>query len=103
MPVHVITVKSGELFIIELPANPSTGYQWSVVDVPHALELVEEHFTPAITGTTAAGVPAAVGSGGIHTFNFMANGTGEVEIQFDLKRVWESEAIERRKFTVLVS
>ena len=98
----MITVRSGELFVIELPANPSTGYQWSVVQVPDALELVEEHVTPAITGTTAAGVPAAVGSGGLHTFNFMAHETGETELQFELKRVWESDAIERRAFRIVV-
>lgn len=98
----MITVKLGELFVIELPANPSTGYQWSLVEVPAALELVEEHYTPATTGTTAAGVPAAVGSGGTHAFNFMANGTGETELRFELKRVWESGSIERRTFKIVV-
>ncbi|GAC1606314.1 MAG: hypothetical protein NVS3B6_19350 [Pseudarthrobacter sp.] len=98
----MITVQSGELFVIELPANPSTGYQWSVGQVPAALELVEEHVTPATTGTTAAGVLAPVGSGGLHTFNFMANETGETELQFELKRVWESEPIDRRTFKIVV-
>ncbi len=85
-----------------LPANPSTGYQWSEVPVPDALELVEEHVTPTSAGTTAAGVPAAVGAGGLHTFNFMVNETEEAELQFELKRVWESEPIDSRAFKIVV-
>jgi hypothetical protein len=32
----------------------------------------------------------------------MANGTGETELQFELKRVRESDSIERRAFKIIV-
>ncbi|MDP5225726.1 MULTISPECIES: protease inhibitor I42 family protein [Arthrobacter] len=99
----MITVESGELFAVELPANPSTGYQWSVVQVPDAVELVEEHVAPPAAGTTAAGLPAAVGSSSSQKFTFMAKHTGETEIRFELKRAWESEPIDSRTFTVVVA
>ena len=98
----MISVKNGELFVVELPANPSTGYQWSVVQPPDAVELVEEHVAPPAAGTTAAGLPAAVGSSGDQKFTFMAKRQGEAEIRFELKRAWESEPIDTRSFTVVV-
>jgi predicted secreted protein len=81
--VNEITVKAGEIFTIELPGNPTTGYTWNVQfceDSPLLLETQE--FIQENLGT--------VGSGGIFMWNFRAAKLGSCSLHFTYRRPWET-------------
>jgi predicted secreted protein len=63
-----ISVTSGEIFIVQLDSNQSTGFTWMIEgDVtPNGLELLGRKYTP----TTVA--PHTVGSGGHDSWTFKA-------------------------------
>jgi predicted secreted protein len=63
-----ISVHAGDMFIIELPSNPTTGFTWMLAgdSVPDGLELLGCKYTRAATA------PRIVGSGGIDSFAFKA-------------------------------
>lgn len=92
----VITVRAGEMFSVEFPATPATGYQWSVAAVPAGLELVDKSFAP----DSQLGDPAPIPSPGTQKFHFLAGEPGRVELLFELKRSWESQSIQERTETV---
>ncbi|MHA7271306.1 protease inhibitor I42 family protein [Arthrobacter sp. HLT1-20] len=92
----MITVRAGELFSVEFPATPATGYQWQVAEVPAGLELVDSSFAP----DAPAGVLAPVPSPGTQKFHFMAGEPGRQELLFVLKRSWESQSLQERSETV---
>lgn len=88
----VITVRVGEMFSVEIRATPTTGYQWSVAGMPAGLELVENSFSP----DAPAGGLAPIPSPGTHKFHFLATEPGRKEVEFVLKRAWESHSIQER-------
>lgn len=64
-----ITIADGDVIIIELPENPTTGYIWIPKD------LKTEQVTKKSNNYTS--INTAVGSGGLRTFEFiMKRGEG---------------------------
>lgn len=92
---EVMTVSTGELFTVDIPATPATGYQWSVAEVPAGVELVDSSFASATS-------PAVVPASGTHSFHFVAGPPGTVELHFVLKRSWEPDAVDQRTVHVEV-
>ena len=83
----------GEPFIIELEANPTTGYEWEA-DLDEAkVELVERQLAH----------DEGVGAGGIERFTLRPLGIGETAIVLRQQRPWESGARERFVFQVHAS
>jgi len=97
-PVKNIEVKAGQRFIIRLDANPTTGYQWQLVQPldPNILELVSSEYRPTET--------KLVGAGGKEVWTFKAVGAGKAKLSLKYVRPWEKDAkpAEREDFIIVV-
>lgn len=70
---------------VKLDANPTTGYEWTYQIEGTGAQPDGDEFVPASDGDQAQ-----TGEGGVHTFNFKADGTGEATITFSYARSWEA-------------
>jgi predicted secreted protein len=87
----LLSVAPGVPFKVELGSAPgSTGYEWQPEVLPEGVRLLGSTFS------LPAG--AAVGDGGVQSFQLVADRTGRFRLHFVLKRRWESEAMQRREF-----
>ena len=87
----------GELIVIRLEENPTTGYRWEVGKVDgQIVELLDSNYSPS-SG-------AGIGGGGTRTFRFRAKSSGSGQIQLRLRRSWEpvESAIERFEVNVRI-
>lgn len=75
-----------------LPESPTTGYRWELEDSSKSAHLVSSTFVQ--TGGKT------VGGGGTRILCVDLRGLERVELAFVLRRMWESEPIERRALTV---
>ena len=74
-----ITVKQGEQFVIALPANPSTGYEWTAADDPDVM-FVSSH---QVAGGSRPGAP------GTQELAFQAARTGSSTLVLSYARSFE--------------
>ncbi len=72
----------GEILVIRLQENPTTGYQW-IFCIIGELTQVSDDFIPASD---------AAGAGGERCLRFVAQYTGIAQIEAVLRRSWESDA-----------
>jgi predicted secreted protein len=97
-----ITMKRGGELMVKLDTNLTTGYQWTM--------------GPAATGPVLSPIgspiyvnkgnePRFVGAGGINVFRFKAEQAGQVTMQFDHKRSWETNVAPAKsvRYTVIVA
>ena len=63
--------------VVKLDANPTTGYEWTF--------QIDGSAVPA-----SDGAQPKTGEGGVHTFNFKADGSGEATLTFTYARSWEA-------------
>ena len=79
---RTVTVSKGTQIMIQLPANPSTGYSWSVtVSNPG---VVSQAGDPVFKPSSSA-----LGAGGVYTVWFDATGSGKTDLWLDYRRSWE--------------
>ncbi len=91
-----IAVGSGKRFVIELDANPTTGYSWLLSAPPgDPVSLVDQDYTP--TG------PQQPGSGGVQQFTFEAKAAGTTTLAFEYVRPWEKDVAPTQTATFPVS
>ena len=74
----------GQIFVIAIGSNPTTGYSWQESYDENMLELVEKTYEPG--KEIKQGM---VGAGGVEYFRFKAVKRGETEITLVYKRPWE--------------
>lgn len=79
----LMVMKVGETLQFNVPENPSTGYQWQLVQ-PLKLFKTEETFLQTETEEPAVGV------GGEKSFSFRAEKPGQELIELVHIRSWES-------------
>lgn len=70
--------------VFYLDSNPSTGYQWTYDVYGKGIKFVSQEYTPSVNDENI------VGSGGITSVKFVADGSGEFEIIFQYLRPWEN-------------
>lgn len=80
-PGDSISVADGQTFVIELAANPTTGYEWTAQDNPHA-ELVKSR---QVTQSTLVGAP------GMQELTFRATEAGSTTLVLDYARSFEPD------------
>ena len=89
---RTLQVAPGTELLIELPSNPSTGYEWTYTIEGDALTVLEDEF---IQGT-----PAEPGTPGTRRLRVEVNGDGRIAM--DYRRPWETEREPEREFNVSV-
>jgi inhibitor of cysteine peptidase len=92
----VFEVRQGNIVLIRLAENPSTGYPWEIDEV--AEQVIE------LQGSDFSMVGRSIGGGGWRTFTFKAQSPGTAKIQLKLRREWEPEdaTIDRFEVTIRV-
>lgn len=78
-----LVIKRGETVQITLPENPSTGYQWQVLQTLKLLTVEESY-------QQQEAEEGMVGVGGEKTFRFKAQRSGQELIELVHIRPWES-------------
>jgi len=76
----------GQVLVITLESNPSTGYRWEVVEIGGAIlrQVGEVQFELSDPQD-----PPPPGAGGWETFRFEAVGAGETGLELAYRRPWE--------------
>jgi inhibitor of cysteine peptidase len=82
---RTVDVSAGQEILIRLPANRTTGYSWALVS-PDAGKLGRPTGSVYTPDSTAAGM---AGAGGIESWTFKANQSGEEELRFEYRRPFE--------------
>lgn len=90
-----VRLADGETFVLRVPENASTGYQWSVVRVPDVVELIGDDVVAP--GTVVPGAP------GLHRFTFVARGSSSGRVVLELRRSWEQRPEPEERFEVKIS
>ena len=97
-PETTINVAKGELFALKIPSNPTTGFNWYVMN---SAELKSSNILVALNlnGTTSGEYQkddspfGMVGVGGNAYFKFQGVNSGSSTIRLDYMRIWEHAPI----------
>jgi predicted secreted protein len=87
-----IRTRVGSTFEIELEGMAGGGYVWEA-DQTAGIELVRRDAVPG----------AGVGAGGRNRFVFRASAPGRFTLTMQLRRPWESGAVETRTFEIVAT
>lgn len=96
-----VEVDVGQVLVLTLESNPTTGYSWEVVEAEDSilLQTGEPEFE-AISESDSA----PLGAGGVQVFHFEAVGAGETQLELVYHRPWEKgvEPLETFSLQVIV-
>jgi predicted secreted protein len=98
MSQTTVGVKHGEEFSVRLQGNESAGYRWELVSVPEGVEHLGTDIEPPAAGSQET-VPADEHATSV--FRFRVHTPGTSQLQFVLKRPWESDALDRHDVAVI--
>jgi inhibitor of cysteine peptidase len=82
-----VILKQEKAFVVQLPANPTTGFSWSVTVAPSDL-LVQEKPPQYLPSDHARKL---VGSGGFQKWHFRFVKSGHAKLSFAYGRPWEKD------------
>jgi predicted secreted protein len=88
-----VRLKAGEHIVIELPAMPTAGYQWSLGEHP-GLEVKPLGYGPP---------PPGVGGSTVERFEVVAPRAGQFRLNAVYKRQWESTPERTAQFDIAVA
>ncbi|KAF5430130.1 CASH domain-containing protein [Candidatus Methanophagaceae archaeon] len=80
-----IELKKGQSLLITLEANPTTGYQWDLVEPP------EGHILQQVGAILFKPDTILPGASGVQTILFEAVGTGKTALKLVYHRPWETD------------
>jgi inhibitor of cysteine peptidase len=78
-----ITIADGDMIVIELPENPTTGYTW-IPKNSKAEQITEKSNNYILTNT-------GIGSGGLRTFEFIMKKGEEGSIILENMQKWSND------------
>jgi inhibitor of cysteine peptidase len=82
-----VNAKMGDILLIKLEENPTTGYQW-MLNYTDGFELIGDKYVQK--NITGPGGEPLLGTGGIHEWQLKAVKTGKHVITGFYNRPWES-------------
>ena len=85
----------GQRVLIQLPENPTTGYQWHI-------EAFDARVLTASGSDFAAPSGGLLGAGGLRTFVFTALAPGSTPVRLVYRRSWEPKAPAGEAFEVRI-
>jgi len=77
-------VHPGDLIVVRLPENPTTGYRWE-------LDVADDRIIALQDSDYSTASSAGIGGGGMRTFSLEAHRPGTVRVRLRLRREWEPE------------
>ena len=90
----VVAVQRGDVIVIELPDQPTTGYRWDIASLEPALvEIEASEYRSAGPG---------IGGGGIASWRLRARASGRTRLAFERRRPWERERSAIDRFAVTI-
>lgn len=94
-----IELKKGQTLIVTLKSNPTTGYQWEIIEPgePVMQQKGKAEFESSETGNRPRS-----GKGGKETFRFKTKNRGETTLKLVYHRPWEEEVKPLKTFTLKV-
>ncbi|MDX3380506.1 protease inhibitor I42 family protein [Streptomyces niveiscabiei] len=95
----VVRVRAGDVVVVELPENPSTGYRWEITGID-GLDVTGDDHTPAPTGPAGAEL---VGAGGTRVLRLRAEQAGEGRLELVYRRSWEAEGENEGEYALRVT
>jgi predicted secreted protein len=95
-PAAPIAVRAGQLFLVALEANPSTGYHWAAANVPDPAVV-------ALRGAAFLPTSGLVGAPGRELRVYEAVGAGSATIELGYAPPGRGSAETHRRFTVTVT
>lgn len=94
---QTIQAWTGSEIVIQLPANPTTGYSWASTANPAPLVFEKSQY---LADSRNEGV---AGSGGTQLFQFAADVSGSAKITLEYRRSWEKDAPPAKTFSVTIN
>ncbi len=85
-----VQARPGDVVVIRLAENPTTGYRWEVTD------------GPVLCGDEFAGAGGAPGAGGERVLRFSVAGPGTTWFSAVLRRQWVTDAVPQARFDVTI-
>ena len=95
----LVELKKGQTLVITLESNPTTGYQWEVIENE---ESVLQQKGKAEFKSSNTGNPPSSGKSGTETFRFYAQSPGNGNLKLVYHRPWEKEVEPLKTFTIKV-
>jgi len=94
-----IELKKGQTLVVTLKSNPTTGYQWEIIEPvePVMQQKGKVEFEPS----KADDRPRS-GKGGKETFRFKTKNRGETTLKLVYHRPWEEEVEPLKTFTLKI-
>jgi inhibitor of cysteine peptidase len=92
-----VVLEQGQVLVVSLASNPTTGYRWEVVEVDEAILRQEGEVEFVVSD---ARDPPPPGTGGTETFRFVAEGSGETTLTMVYRRPWEEGVEPLETFSV---
>lgn len=93
-----VDLSPGQVLVVELDSNVTTGYSWSVAELPNG---VLEQDGEAVYTQPERNL-GLVGAGGVETLRFKAVKAGEGALKLAYRRPWEKDAPPAEEFTIQV-
>jgi inhibitor of cysteine peptidase len=87
-----VNIRTGDIIVVRLTENATTGYRWALDGVDSSLIAVDE--------AQYSNPSSSVGSPGEVTWRIEAKGPGTVEIKLKLWRQWEGEKSVQKRFGI---
>jgi inhibitor of cysteine peptidase len=94
-----VALEQGQVLVVSLASNPTTGYHWEVVEVDES--ILRQDGEPEFAAPEAGATPM-VGAGGTETFRFVVTGSGETSLALAYRRSWEEGVEPLETFAVQV-
>lgn len=89
-----VDARQGDVIILELEENLSTGYSWDLARLPGFVTVTES--------SQEAATPPRLGAPGVRRFRLAATATGQGTIEGHLRRPWDPTNVADR-FSVQLS
>jgi inhibitor of cysteine peptidase len=77
-----VTLEVGQILVLILASNPTTGYQWEITELDQAIVEETDH-------EYQADQPTLAGSGGKEIWRFQAQASGTTTLSLEYRRPWE--------------
>lgn len=87
---RTFTLSSGQVVLVQLDTNPSTGFQW-ITTVSPGISVIKDSYQQSDSNRFATRGPP-VGSGGVRTWTLKMTRSGDQQFSAEYKQVWMPDA-----------